>query len=126
MLYVLFLSRFSSLWHTALYQSSMLDPFIALDYNWGSGNKILKSDKTDVFYKPTIKNIIYNIFRLTRAYVYMIYLSLYRQKSLSFIILLSSKSTLISLALNTILFFYFPFSSDNKSGNNSIYLPIFT
>ena len=117
-----FLSRFSSLWYVALYQSSILNPFIISNHNWGSGDKILKSDKTDVFYKSVIKNIIYNIFGLIRTYIYITCLGLYKQESLSSIILLSSKSTLIFLALNAVLFFCFPFSFDNKNDDNSIYL----
>ena len=69
-----------------------------------------------------MKDIIYNIFRLARAYVYTTYLDLCRQESLSFMMLFSLKSILISLVLDVVLFFYFFFSSDDKNGDNSIYL----
>ena len=69
-----------------------------------------------------MKDIMYNIFELARACAYAICLDLCKQENLSFIILLLSKSALILFVLNTILFFYFLFFSDNKNGDDSIYL----
>ena len=125
MLYISFLSRSLNSQHTALYQLSALNLFIILDYDWDSNNKILKSNKTGVFCKSVMKNIICNIFRLIRACMYTTCLDLCRWESLSFMMLLLLKLILIFFALNTILFFYFPFSSDNKNDNNSIYLYLF-
>ena len=85
----------------------------------------MKLNKTNIFYKPAIKNIICDIFGLIRAYTYTIYLNLCKQENLSSIILLLSKSALISLALNTILFFCFFFFFDDESGDNNIYLYLF-
>ena len=122
MLYILFLSKLLSLWYATLYQSSILDFFITLDHDWDSGDKVLKLDKTNIFYKSTIKNIIYDIFELTRIYIYMICLDLYRQKNLFFMMLFLLKLTLISFVLNIVLFFCFLFFFDDKNGDNSIYL----
>ena len=122
MLYIPFLSKPLNSRHAALYQSSALNPFIASDHDWGSGDRVLKSDKTNIFYKSAMKDIMCNIFELIRACAYTTCLDLHKQENLFSIILLLSKSALISLTLNTILSFCFSFFSNDKSGDNSIYL----
>ena len=72
-----------------------------------------------------MKDIMYDIFGLARTYIYITCLDLYKQESLSFIILLLLKSALIFLTLNTVLFFCFFFSSDDESDDDSICLYLF-
>ena len=77
-LYISFLSRPLSLWYATLYQSSILNSFIVSDYNWGSNGRVLKSDKTDIFYKLVMKDVMCNVFGLVRACVYVICLDLHK------------------------------------------------